>query len=129
MAAQGVGKLADPTGYVAALSGFHLLPAFTLWPIAIAWILVELFAATLLSIGTVLRRRTPRFAGAAGALLAGLGYALLTFLAYFRGFEVANCTCFGVFLPQRLSVWILFQDLSMLYWAGSELRSAWNDLH
>ena len=29
---------------------------------------------------------------------------------------IANCTCFGGFLPQRLSGWVFVQEASLISW-------------
>jgi hypothetical protein len=122
--AEGLGKLADPRGYVDALAGFQLVPASALWPIGMAWIAAELvFGVVLLVAGS--RRVAPRqlaLFAASGALVLQLGYATLSFSAWFRGIRVDNCTCFGVYLSQRLSLFVLAQDVYMLVFSTLQVR-------
>ncbi|WP_267241652.1 MauE/DoxX family redox-associated membrane protein [Streptomyces sp. PR69] len=47
-----------------------------------------------------------------------LVWALLAAQAFARGLTVANCGCFGVYLTQRLSWFVLVQDALLLCYAG-----------
>jgi len=51
-------------------------------------------------------------------------WSLLAGQAYARGLTVANCGCFGSYLSQRLSWFVLVQDALMLFYAGLLLRGA-----
>lgn len=51
-----------------------------------------------------------------------VAWSLLAVQAYARGLTVANCGCFGVYLTQRLSWFVLVQDALMLFYAGLLLR-------
>jgi hypothetical protein len=121
--AEGLGKLLEPRGYVAALAAFRALPPSLEWPVGVTWMAVELGSGLGLLVAG-LARHPPRATvlAASGALLASLAYAALTFSAYGRGLEVANCTCFGVYLKQRLSPFVLFQDVYMIGFCGWVLR-------
>jgi hypothetical protein len=44
--------------------------------------------------------------------------------AYLRGLAVGNCGCFGVYLTQRLSLFVLAQDALLLLYAALLLRGA-----
>ncbi|WP_234388631.1 hypothetical protein [Streptomyces sp. AS58] len=44
--------------------------------------------------------------------------------AYARGLAVDNCGCFGLYLTQRLSWFVLLQDAATLLYAGLLFRSA-----
>ncbi|MGH3737794.1 MAG: MauE/DoxX family redox-associated membrane protein [Micromonosporaceae bacterium] len=50
-------------------------------------------------------------------------WAALGTQAYLRGLDVANCGCFGVYLTQRLSLFVLAQDALLLLYAGLMIRS------
>jgi hypothetical protein len=50
-------------------------------------------------------------------------WAVLGVQAYLRGLEVANCGCFGVYLTQRLSPFVLAQDALLLVYAGWMIRA------
>ena len=112
--AQGAGKLLAPSGYAAALAAFRALPS--VWPVAIAWIAVELASgAGLVAAGL---RRGPWLPPAIGAAIVTVGYAALDASAWMRGIPVENCTCFGVYLTQRLSPFVLAQEAVMLVYVG-----------
>lgn len=51
-------------------------------------------------------------------------WSLLAVQAYARGLAVANCGCFGVYLAQRLSWFVLLQGALTLLYAGLLLRAA-----
>lgn len=51
-------------------------------------------------------------------------WTVLAVQAYARGLTVSNCGCFGIYLAQRLSWFVLFQDGLTLLYAGWLLRAA-----
>lgn len=51
-----------------------------------------------------------------------LVWSTLAVQAYVRGLTVANCGCFGEYLPQRLGWFVLAQDALTLLYAGLLLR-------
>jgi len=51
-------------------------------------------------------------------------WSLLAAQAYARGLGVANCGCFGIYLTQRLSWFVLLQDALTLLYAGLLIHSA-----
>jgi hypothetical protein len=118
--AQGAGKLLDVRGYLAALGRFHMIPTRALAAVGIAWMASELLAgAGLLVAG--LAPHVPRglaLAAAVAAFVGALGYAVLTVGARLRGVWVPNCTCFGIHLPQPLSISVLLQDALMIAWTA-----------
>jgi hypothetical protein len=121
---QGLGKLVAAPGYVVALAGFEAVPLVLLWPVAIAWMAAELVCGAVLIWAGVARVMPRRMALVAsiGAFLIQVAYASLTFSARARGVSVENCTCFGVFLAQRLSGWVLAQDVYMLGFTAWQAR-------
>lgn len=122
--AQALGKLLDVPLYVAALGRFHAFPpSVTPW-VAIAWVAIELVAAVWLGAAAVRSARGAFLVGAAAAAADALGYAALTIGTTARGIAVLNCTCFGAYLPQRLSTSVLIQDVVMVAWTLWALRSA-----
>jgi hypothetical protein len=121
LVAQGTGKLLDVAGYVRALGLLIPVSGAALRVLATLWMTAELLA------GAALLRPSgaaPSLTGAAGAFAVSVGYAFATVGAYLRGARVENCTCFGTYLKQRLSPWVLVQDASMLLWTFTVLRSA-----
>lgn len=108
----------DPESYVDALAAFKVFPAAWLWSIAVLWLLTELGAGVLLMVAA-LTREPQRRAGLTGAWLAlaiALSYLALLSSASTRHLAIANCTCFGGFLAQRLSGWVFVQEASMISW-------------
>ncbi len=116
--AQGSGKLLDPEGYVDALAAFRVFPSSWLWSLAVLWLLAELTAGVLLVIAGWSREplRKLALAGAWLALFISLAYLTLMSSAWSRDLHIANCTCFGGFLAQRLSGWVFLQEASMISW-------------
>lgn len=51
-------------------------------------------------------------------------WTFLAVQAYARGLTVTNCGCFGIYLSQRLSWFVLAQDALTLLYAGLLLRGA-----
>ena len=105
----GAGKLADVAGYAQARVAFRVIAEGAVHPVAWAWLSAELVAGALLFAG---QRRA--LAGALLAIVINVAYAALTTQAYARHLPVANCTCFGVHLRQRLSWFVLLQDAYMI---------------
>lgn len=120
LVAEGAGKLANPSGYIAALAAFRAFPASALWLVGIVWLTVELASGAGLLVAGLRRAPPPRlsFAAALGALVVSIAYATIAFTAHFRGLSVANCTCFGVYFKQRLSWIVLAQEIYMLTYTG-----------
>ncbi len=51
-------------------------------------------------------------------------WTVLAAQAYARGLAVDNCGCFGIYLTQRLSWFVLLQDAATLLYAAVLIRSA-----
>ncbi len=124
LGAQAIGKLMDMRLYIVALERFRAVPKIATTAVAIAWVAVELVALFGLGAAAAKPMRAVFLVGAAAAALDALAYAALTVGTRLRGIEVLNCTCFGAFLPQRLSTSVLIQDLVMVAWTLWTLRAA-----
>jgi len=111
----GVGKALDLPGWVRVLDTYRILPEGGLWPVAVLVILVELALGGVLLAGW----RLP--AAAVLSVAMHLGYAVLMLVSLYRGLELGNCGCFGVFLARPLT-WItpiedlIVAALSWLLW-------------
>jgi hypothetical protein len=118
LGAQAIGKLLDMNLYAVALDRFRAFPARMTPAIAVAWVGIELVA--FLGLGqAAVAAGSPLViwrVGAIAAVLDAVAYAVLTLGTSLRGIEVFNCTCFGAFLPQRLSPFVLAQDIAMVAW-------------
>ena len=124
LGAQAVGKLVDMHLYASALGRFHAVPETAVPVIAVVWVGVEILAFGGLGAAALRPRRALMLVGAAAALIDALAYAALTIGTSVRGIEVLNCTCFGAFLPQRLSASVLAQDVFMVVWTAWTLKIA-----
>ena len=120
--AQGVGKAADMAGYLQALAAFGTFPDAVIGLVGRAWMFAELLSGAGLLAAAIGRPALGRPA-AMGAVAVNVGYLVVTGGAWIRGASIKNCTCFGVFLAQELSLSTLFQDLVMLAWAAWALRT------
>jgi hypothetical protein len=118
LGAQAIGKLLDMDLYAVALDRFRAFPPRLTPAIAVAWVCVELVASLGLAQAAVTAGSSPVIwrVGATAALLDAVAYAALTIGTNVRGVEVFNCTCFGAYLPQRLSPFVLAQDVAMMAW-------------
>jgi hypothetical protein len=122
--AQGIGKLFDMPLYRVALDRFRAFPTASLGVVSVLWVAVEIVGGIGLLGFAFSPSRKLLMLGATLALVDTVAYAALTIGTRLRGIEVANCTCFGVYMPQRLSTSVLVQDLVMLAWAGWTCRAA-----
>jgi hypothetical protein len=124
--AQGLGKAIDPTGYMAALDAFHVLEPAALSPLklgalALTWTVVELLAGVALLYGGLARAPAKQLTLAGVTLALGISctYLALDLGALARHLPIRNCTCFGIFLPQKLSWIVIAQEavvIGLLSW-------------
>lgn len=119
--AQGVAKAVDPTGYMAALDGFHVLKPAALGPLklgalALMWTVVELLAGVAMLYGGLARAPAKQLTAAGVMLALGISAAYLSLDvgAFARHLTIANSTSFGAYLPQRLSAVVLAQEVAVL---------------
>jgi len=113
LGAMATAQLVSFRGFVRALDGYGLgNTASSL--LAAVIIAAEGVAALLLSIGWLRDARGLAIAGAASAVAAAAVWSVLAVQAYVRKLTIRNCGCFGIYLPQRLSAWILAQDALFL---------------
>lgn len=116
---QGLGKVADPGGYAAALAVLDAVPEPLLWPVAVLWMALELCGGAVLASIAVSDR--PQRALAIGAACAGvtvcLAYTVVIGQAWLRGLDVKNCTCFGTFAGQEVGLFVVAQDVIGVAWS------------
>ena len=112
------GQLASWAEMPSILDAYRLLPAPALPVLAAGLIGAELVCG-------VWFLARPRSHGAAPVWIytaVSLVWAGLGVQAYVRGLRVDNCGCFGVYLPQRLSLFVLAQDALLLFYAALLVR-------
>ena len=119
--AQGLGKTLDPDGYLAALDAFHVLKPAALGPLSLGalglmWTVLELLAGVAMLYGGLARAPAKQLAMSGIALAVGLScaYLALDLGALARHLPIASCTCFGTFLAQRLSWFVVLQEAAVI---------------
>jgi len=94
-------------GFATVLADYRLLPVGSEAGVALAITLGELGLATALFFPPWRR------AAALGAVALFLANAAVLSLTLLRGVELANCGCFGAFLPRPLRPWTPLEDLAL----------------
>jgi hypothetical protein len=118
--AMAVGQMASWSAMPEILAAYDVAPAGALPWLAGALIVAELVAGVWLLARPRSSALAPVWVYTAVSLLwAGLGTQ-----AYLRGLTVDNCGCFGVYLTQRLSLFVLAQDALLLVYAVVMVRTA-----
>jgi uncharacterized membrane protein YphA (DoxX/SURF4 family) len=106
--ATGTGKAFDMPGFVHVLAAYDLLPSSGNVALAYTLPFLELATGICLLTGTQILTA----AGTAVGLHVVLLSAVLVTL--WRGMEIANCGCFGVFLARPLTGQTVAEDAAML---------------
>lgn len=122
----GVLYLAQAAGQLASWDVMPGLLAAYGVPLPAATVLAVLLVIGELTCGVwfVLAPRSTALAPVLAYLAVTLTFAVLGVQALARGVEVANCGCFGVYLGQRLSLFVLVQDALLLLY-GALLVRGW----
>jgi hypothetical protein len=106
--ASALGKSLDMPGFVDVLVTYRLFPDWLLWSLAIGITGIEWVLAVWILVGWQL---------STGALIAlslnGL-YAIGLVVTLFRGIDLQNCGCYGVFFPQPLRWYSPLEDLAVV---------------
>jgi len=104
----------------------QILSAYGLVDVAAAAVLAAWLIAGELACGPwfLARPRSTAIAPVCVYTAVSLVWSVLAVQAYVRGLTVANCGCFGVYLPQRLGWFVLAQDALTLLYAWLLLRGA-----
>jgi hypothetical protein len=121
--ATGTAKLVDLPGFAQVVASYRLLPEILLLAAATALTAAELALGVWLLTG----RRLVQ--AALATVLLHLGYLAWLGVALGRDLEIANCGCFGVYLPRPLTGWTLVEDgallaLSVLLYLAARRRQA-----
>ncbi|MFI2347139.1 MauE/DoxX family redox-associated membrane protein [Streptomyces sp. NPDC019443] len=119
-AAMAAGQLASFGHMPGILAEYGLVAGSGATALAVALIVGELVCGVWFLARPRSRARVPVWVFTGLAVV----WALLAVQAYARGLTVANCGCFGMYLTQRLSWFVLAQDALLLLYAGLLLRGA-----
>lgn len=106
--ASALGKSLDLSGFVEVLATYRLFPDQGLWPIALFITGFEWVLSVWLLAGWRIQT---------GAFLAMILYALYAaglVVTLFRGIDLPNCGCYGVFFPQPLRWYSPLEDLVLV---------------
>ncbi|OII66368.1 MauE/DoxX family redox-associated membrane protein [Streptomyces sp. CC77] len=118
--AMAIGQLASFPSMPAILSAYGLVTGGAATALAVALIGGELVCG----IWFLARPRSKDLAPVWVYTGVSVVWTGLAVQAYARGLSVANCGCFGVYLTQRLSWFVLLQDALTLLYAAVLIRSA-----
>lgn len=104
----------------------QILSTYDAFPVAVLPVLTAtLIAAELVAgLGLLARPRSQSLIPVWVYTAVTLVWAVLALQAQLRGLRVDSCGCFGVYLSQRLSWFVIAQDALLLVYAGLMLRSA-----
>ena len=106
--ASALGKSLDLPGFVEVLITYRAFPDWSLWPIALLITTIECGLGLWVLSGS----RLPQ-AALATVVLNG-AYAIWMALSLYRGIDVPNCGCYGVYLPQPLRWYSPLEDLVLV---------------
>ena len=106
--ASALGKSLDLNGFVDVLVTYRLFPSWSLWPVALMILGIEWILAAWILVGW----RLPT--GALLAVTLNSLYAVGLIVTLFRGLDLPNCGCYGVFFPQPLRWYSPLEDLVLV---------------
>jgi hypothetical protein len=106
--ASALGKSLDLRGFVEVLATYQLFPDHMLWPIAFGITGLEWVLGVWLLAGWRIQ------AGALLALILYGVYAAGLAVTLFRGIDLPNCGCYGVFFPQPLRWYSPLEDMVLV---------------
>jgi hypothetical protein len=118
--AMAVGQLASFGHMPGILAAYGLVTGGAATALAVALIAGELVCG----VWFLARRRSRAIVPVWVFTAVAVVWAVLAVQAYARGLTVANCGCFGIYLSQRLSWFVLVQDALLLLYSGLLLRGA-----
>lgn len=114
-----VGQLVSWREMPAILGAYQAVPAG-----AVPWLAGGLVVGELVcGVWFLARPRAQTLAPVWAYTVVALVWAGLGAQAYLRGLELDNCGCFGMYLTQRLSWFVLLQDALLLGYAAVMIRS------
>ncbi|MGH3432325.1 MAG: MauE/DoxX family redox-associated membrane protein [Thermocrispum sp.] len=118
--AMAIGQLASFGHMPGILATYGLVDGVGATALAVALIAGELLAG----VWFLARPRSKALAPVWVYTGVSVVWTVLAVQAYARGLAVDNCGCFGIYLTQRLSWFVLLQDALTLLYAGILIHSA-----
>ncbi|WP_028812526.1 MauE/DoxX family redox-associated membrane protein [Streptomyces flavidovirens] len=118
--AMAIAQLASLPHMSGILSAYGLVTGAAATALALALIAGELVSG----IWFLARPRSKALAPVCVYTGVSVAWTVLAVQAYARGLTVDNCGCFGIYLTQRLSWFVLLQDALPLFYAAPLFRSA-----
>ena len=107
--ATGVGKALDVPGFIGVLQTYRLgLGNGSLWAIGLAVTIFELALGPWILSGRKLARAMEF------AMALNFGYFVLMTSSLWRGLELQNCGCYGVYFPQPLRWYSPLEDVALI---------------
>jgi len=106
--ATGIGKLLDIPGFIEIIKLYQVFPTWALPFIAVCMVLIEL------RLSEALFRGTRLFEAALCSTALHAIFTLWSMIALFRGLEILNCGCFGVFWARPLTWITVFEDIVLV---------------
>jgi hypothetical protein len=118
LTASAIGKYADMPGFYRVVETYQVLPAAA---VALA---SQLLAFSELALAAALAWSSAQVRVASLVVALHLMYLFWLALALWKGLDIPNCGCFGVYFPRPLSPWTLVEDgvllgLALLLWRGA----------
>lgn len=102
-----LGKSLSVPGFVEVLATYRVFPEWMLWPFSLLITGLEWALGAWILWGYRLQQ------SALAAIGLNLCYAFSMTVTLFRGLELANCGCFGVYFPRPLRWYSPIEDLIM----------------
>lgn len=116
LAITGLAKLADMPGFIDVVAAYQTLPTFLLpfsaWTLALAEVALALWLVSGWRLGSA----------AVAVVALHLMYLGWLTQALWRGLDIRNCGCFGVYLARPLQPSTLVEDMVLLVLASMMLR-------
>jgi hypothetical protein len=108
MCASAIGKLLDMDGFYGVVETYRLLPVVVVPLSAWALVLIEIAFAGWLVSGKGLGR------AAMGLIALHLMYLSWVLIALYRGLQISNCGCFGVYFARHLTWQMPVEDITLI---------------
>lgn len=103
-----IGKLLDNRGFAQIIETYQIFPVEIILPLGLLMSLTELGLSLWIFSGRKLHL------AALSSTILNTGFIVWLFTAMYRGLELGNCGCFGVFLARPLGWVTIIEDVVMI---------------